>query len=284
MSDNGSAFTSADFKAHLASQGQSLRHSGAGLHHQNGRVERSIHTIMDSIVLDAGSRQSLYPLKMTLGIFNVATRTSRVDAWETLYFHPSKEHESAKVVKKTKSFDNIQNLHNGLRVALKSFRNLCKSGKTVEWRNLPYAGKNWHVHMKFAIAYVIGDTDLHDQLCGRYGSYSLKTAHLCRHCDCPTLESVNPRYQTQCNLWEPNHFSSNVKPDVFKKRSHHPIHNAFHDLDFGCNPHNIHLASPGECLHMHQLGCAKRAVEYFKEFATKNGLQPYNKLSLLTQR
>eukprot|EP00957_Ditylum_brightwellii_P206790 15350008-Ditylum_brightwellii.AAC.1 len=43
--------------------------------------------------------------------------------------------------------------------------------------------------------------------------------------------------------------------------SHHSIRNAFHHLNFGCNMHNMHLTTPGEFLHMHQLGAAKRAVE-----------------------
>eukprot|EP00957_Ditylum_brightwellii_P004192 319207-Ditylum_brightwellii.AAC.1 len=41
--------------------------------------------------------------------------------------------------------------------------------------------------------------------------------------------------------------------------SSYPIRNVFHQLNFGCNMHNIQLATPGECLHMHQLGAAKRA-------------------------
>ena len=40
----------------------------------------------------------------------------------------------------------------------------------------------------------------------------------------------------------------------------------FHDREFGANEHNIHLATPGECLLMHQLGSAKRAVKWFKCF------------------
>ena len=43
--------------------------------------------------------------------------------------------------------------------------------------------------------------------------------------------------------------------------SHHRTHNVFHDHDFGANVNNIHFATPGECLHMHQLGVAKRTVE-----------------------
>ena len=45
-SDNGGAFTSKRFKEHLIEQGQNNRYSSAGSHHQNGRAERAIRTIM----------------------------------------------------------------------------------------------------------------------------------------------------------------------------------------------------------------------------------------------
>ena len=52
--------------------------------------------------------------------------------------------------------------------------------------------------------------------------------------------------------------------EYFKSISHHPINNAFHQLKFGSNnQNNIQFVTPGETLHMAQLGCAKRAVESF---------------------
>ena len=39
-----------------------------------------------------------------------------------------------------------------------------------------------------------------------------------------------------------------------------------HDLELGANEHKVHLETPGEYLHMHQLGSAKRAVKSFKCF------------------
>ena len=56
-----------------------------------------------------------------------------------------------------------------------------------------------------------------------------------------------------------------MSPEYFQKNSHHPVKNAFYKLNFGSNRWNIHLATPAELLHMHQLGCAKRAVDAFKE-------------------
>ena len=46
QSNNGSAFTSKEFKEHLELSGQKSKYSGAGSHHQNGTAERAIRTIM----------------------------------------------------------------------------------------------------------------------------------------------------------------------------------------------------------------------------------------------
>lgn len=221
---------------------------------------------MDGISLDAHGRLTLTPLNMTLGIFNIATRR-RPDAWETLYFHPDAEFLSSTHSKKAEPIHNIQNLHNGLRAALQSFKEVCEADEGIIWDELPYAGKTWKVKMKFCIAYVIGDTELHDKLCGRYGSRGNGVKQLCRHCNCPNDLSVTPRQQVLNRLWKPDDFNPSHGKEYFNECSHHKLNNIFHDLDFGAgNPHNIHLATPGECLHMHQLGSAKRAVESFEDF------------------
>ena len=110
---------------------------------------------------------------MTLKIFNVETR-KQPEAWETLYFHPDNEFQSSNYSSKADPVDNMQNLHNRLRVALQCFKEACSDDAAFTWNELPYAEKEWKVSMKFATAYVVGDTVLHDQLCGRYGSRGIK--------------------------------------------------------------------------------------------------------------
>jgi len=124
--------------------------------------------------------------------------------------------------------------------------------------------------MKFRLAFVIGDTELHDKLCGKYGSRSAGVQKLCRHCDCSTLHITNPAYLDSSTLWMPNQLcplrndNSEYQAAYFKSISHHPIKNTFHQMNFGSgNPHGIHLGTPGETLHMSQLGCTKRAVESY---------------------
>jgi hypothetical protein len=46
LSDNGSAFTSANYRHHLMQFAQIQRFAGVGAHHQNSRAERSIQTVM----------------------------------------------------------------------------------------------------------------------------------------------------------------------------------------------------------------------------------------------
>eukprot|EP00536_Pseudo-nitzschia_multiseries_P018009 jgi/Psemu1/53707/gm1.53707_g len=245
---------------------------------------------MDGIAIDNSCQTTLTPLNMTLGIFNTLTRNSRPDAWEAIYYHPTCPGD-----KGAESIDNVNNLHSGLRLALSSLKDACNLTDGIEWSNLPWNKKKWSVRMKFAVAYFIGDTPQHDQLCGHYQTSNSKM--ICRHCNCPRALGINARvnvlkvpvslksgnmqvskhqngdeYQS-IRLWNISDFTAPIVGEgvnveqYFKNISHHGVHNgnAFYDLDFGENPHNIHLASPGERLHMHQLGCAKRAAETFRE-------------------
>ena len=247
---------------------------------------------MDGITVDKAGKQTLTPLNLTLGIFNTETRR-RPEAWETLYFHPPTEYGgdpetdepnsnmSSKEKAENKIPDSMKNLHNGLALALKSLKEICDADVPIPWDHLPFAGQVWQVEMKFRIAFIIGDTKEHNHLCGHYSGGS--TSLLCRHCTCPFHLSSNTFYNTQRNgksvdkqlrLFEPSdmRWDELHNKDYFQSISHHPMDNVFHHLRFGsANPHNIHLASPGETLHMHKLGVEKRIAECFKDFIMMNG-------------
>ena len=211
----------------------------------------------DGITIDAHGKHTLTPLNMTLGIFNTQTR-KRKDAWETLYFHPTNPSHVP--------VDNVQNLHNGIELALESLLDIWKENTTLVWNNLPWAGKDWKVSMKFAIAFIIGDTEMHDKLCGRFGNRTDKVKKLCRHCDCPInwshIPSKNNKKKRKLFLPLDLDIGSRTIQQL-QLMSHHPIRNVFHKMNFGTNKNNIHLATPGEKLHMHQLGVAKRALNSF---------------------
>eukprot|EP00536_Pseudo-nitzschia_multiseries_P004629 jgi/Psemu1/10407/gm1.10407_g len=197
---------------------------------------------------------TLTPLNMTL-------------AWTTIYFHPNPKWESTRYSRPATSKEKIQNLHNGLEVVFRSFEAVYNKDGGIEWNYLPYANQQWKVKMKFAIAYVIGDTELHDKLCGKYGSFNKGIIRMCRHYNCYSPNINIPSVQPATKKWSPVNFHCFPGTDLndinknFKNNSHHNIRNVFHDLCFGTNQNNIHFATPSECLHMHQLGTAKRAVK-----------------------
>ena len=111
---------------------------------EKGEILVPIILYMDSIQVDSNQKNSVEPLNMTLGIFSDETRSTRPDAWETIYFHPKSRD-------KLKPIDNLNNLHNGLCAALRSFREACDSEEVFQWKNLPWNGKHFCVKMKFAI-------------------------------------------------------------------------------------------------------------------------------------
>ena len=63
--------------------------------------------------------------------------------------------------------------------------------------------------------------------------------------------------QEKCTLWEPIDFDPNTHVASYVQAcSRHPINNIFHELEFGGNKFNIHLAPPSKYSRMHQLGLA----------------------------
>ena len=239
---------------------------------QDGSTDAYVYILVpiilysDGILVDKGQHRNLTPLNMTLGIFNKETR-KEPEAWETIYFHPDEASVQANHnSKRPQPIHKLQNLHTGLGAALDSLNaEFGENTEPIKWDNLPYGGKYWKVKMKFAIAYVIGDTEMHDKLCCKYNNYNSSTPgrFLCRHCNCKSEDLTNPAKQQNYGLYSKQDFSLSKGKEHFKEYGHHPVQNAFDRLDFGANKFGIHLATPGELLHMHQLGCAKRAVEAF---------------------
>ena len=141
----------------------------------------------------------------------------------------------------------------------------------LNW-NLPYAGQSFPVTILLSFCFIIGDTEMHDHLCGRYSARTSGVSCICRHCDCPTEDIVNPQAAQAATLFRPDLLDpddSDHDAVYFKGISHYPIYNAFHKLCFGANEHGIHMATPGETLHMHQKGAMVRAVEGM-EFVVRN--------------
>jgi hypothetical protein len=57
-----------------------------------------------------------------------------------------------------------------------------------------YRGNVYNALLLFPLLVVLGDTESHDRLCGRYNSHGSGVARLCRHCKTPRSETDNVDY------------------------------------------------------------------------------------------
>ena len=140
-----------------------------------------------------------------------------------------------------------------------------------------YQGQHYKVNLKIFLLVVIGDTEGHDKFCARYNNRSLGTMRLCRHCDTPTLETDNVDYPWTHIL--PTEVTVLVEAnDVagLKNISQHGVRNAFYNsrLDVGGNIRGIHGMTPGEPLHVVDLGILGYSLE---GFYVSLGMNPTNK-------
>ena len=107
QSDNGSAFTSSAFRTHLQTKAQVALYSGAGSHHQNGKAERGIRTIMamartmllhSAIHWSEVADPTLWALSVRHAVWiynhipNINTGLSPIDTWSKTRFPLRKLH------------------------------------------------------------------------------------------------------------------------------------------------------------------------------------------------
>ena len=145
---------------------------------------------MDGLVTVAFGRLGLTPFIFTLGIFNAATR-SRKEAWITIYYHPDDAAEASLHKSPTTSFHKCQNLHRGLEAAFSEYCEITRKGRLRCWDSVRYSGPIHNVIFKFSLAFVIGDTEMHDKMCGKTLNRTATAQCLYRHCDAPLEQSIN---------------------------------------------------------------------------------------------
>jgi hypothetical protein len=81
----------------------------------------------------------------------------------TICCHPDDQAEASLHKKPATSFDKCQNLHRGLRAMFAEFREITAKGG-LRWDNLKHGGSVHKVNFKFALAFVVGDAEMHDNV------------------------------------------------------------------------------------------------------------------------
>jgi hypothetical protein len=218
---------------------------------------------IDKLAVDRHGHLSLEPVYFTLSIFNQKTR-NKPEAWRPLGYIPNLSLQSkAENRHSMHSSQKYQLYHDILR---RIMHPLCQLQQAPPMPfHFSYQDKQYDVVLKFPVLAILGDTESHDRLCGRYNNRALNTARLCRHCDTPTYETATVEY-----LWRhilPEEIEALYSAGDFtglKNISQHPIRNAFYDgVCLGGNRRGVHGMTPAEPLHLLELGLFKYTIEGF---------------------
>jgi hypothetical protein len=217
----------------------------------------------DEITTDKQGKLTACPFNLTLAIFDIDTR-NKEQANTTFFYYPDPAVELAHHKKKATAHDKMVNLQNSLAVALADITKWTNCDQGLRWK-LKYKGEEFKVNMKFSVAFVIGDTAMHDKLCGKTsGSRTHGMKSHCRHCNCATKDLVNPKEKHTWILFDPDKVDPTLDghtAEYFSGISHSIVNNAFDPICFGVNFRKIHWGTPAETLHMHQKGGMVRVVE-----------------------
>ena len=103
--------------------------------------------------------------------------------------------------------------------------------------------------------FIIGDTDGHDKLVGKFGTRNSNVKRLCRYCDCPFEQTDNPSYFYKLN--KADFIAKKIKDgkvDELKDISMHCVRNAWADVHFCDIQRGIFGATPAEAMHCLQQG------------------------------
>ena len=140
---------------------------------------------LDKLAIDRHGHLSLEPLYMCLGIHKRKCR-NQASFWRPLGYVPNLQLSSkAESRHLMTSCEKFQLYHDILDQILLSFKALQKKGMRYSFN---YKDQTYHVNLKFPVLYIMGDTEGHDKLCGRYLSYNRLVNYQCRQCN---IESEN---------------------------------------------------------------------------------------------
>ena len=148
---------------------------------------------IDKTYVDRQGRLTLEPISFTLGIFNKSTRR-KFRAWHTLGF--VNNFANIRYTGDSTAADKAQDYHFILDTILSSYV-IAQQKNGVLWKlkyrivdGEQYKKLSRTVSLKIPLLLVLGDTEGHDKLCGKYSSRPKKNSempmgHMCRYCDCP---------------------------------------------------------------------------------------------------
>jgi hypothetical protein len=206
---------------------------------------------IDKTHTDNNGRLCVEQVRFTLGIFNRKTR-NKASAWQTLgYINDQSQ------LPTNNPIDKVQDYQEMIKIILKDFREDQK--KAIGW-SFKFRNRIANAYFRCPVMFIIGDTEGHDKLSGRYLSRNnVKT--LCRYCCCPFEQSDNPEYKfTYLKQNKIQKLIKNSKQNELQEMSMHCVKIAFHDILWCDKTRGIYGGLLAEILHCLQKGLFEYAL------------------------
>jgi hypothetical protein len=201
---------------------------------------------IDKTHTDTHGRLCLEQIRFTLGIFNRKTRNNPL-AWRTIGYIKDQAYIPTETTR-----EKLNDYHQMIDHLLQDYKK-CQNQK-FKWQ-LQFPNENpIDVNFVLAVLYIIGDTDGHDKLAGRFTSRT-NVARVCRCCNIPFNETDNPEYEF-CYV-NHNPMFKQIRTETaiqLKEISHHKIKNAWKNINFCDTKRGLFGALCGDILHCIQHG------------------------------
>ena len=242
----------------------------------NNEILCPIIFFIDKTHTDVQGRLCLEQIRFTLGIFNRQTR-SNPNAWRTLGYIADQSY-----IKTKNSFEKNQDYHHMISEILSEYKEY--QGKLIEWdlTSESELSNTITVYFKLFVLLIIGDTDGHDKLAGRYTSRNgIKKP--CRYCNISFEETDEPEVKFVYNKHSLINIRNNTaSSDYLQSLSIHGIDNAWEDILFCDNERGLYGALCADILHCLQHGLFNYALQaLFDRKAAKNATTNNNEINNL---
>jgi len=247
----------------------------------------------DKTGTDVNQRAGLEPLSFTFTNFNRECRY-RSESWRVLGYVPDLEMKSSAyktkqrhgLMGKGRSCRNYHTCLNQILDSLKKFQ-----GKDEAIREWVCIGD--HVSYRrlfFPVAFIIGDSQSQDKMCGRYLAYA-NVPRICRACDVTPEECDDPNHKCKfismsdihqlclagMQLYNPEEYGIGIDLGRFTEKeikdtkleahenlrllSQHMHINAFHDVWLGSNTYGLLESLPHDMMHAFLHGVMMYVIE-----------------------
>jgi hypothetical protein len=222
---------------------------------------------MDKTTISSTARMSVYAVMFTTTLFDYKTR-NKAQAWRPLGYIPIEKnfHSSAQWTRMDKKLKSkCENLF--FETVLHSFREAQQDG-ALDGVPLTLGNKTKAVNLKVPLAFIIGDIQGGDGICGRSAYYRADAKRICRMCDATPAAYISTDMDC-CNMLvmeDIRQLCLNKDEDKLESMLQSVNYQAFYDIDYGGSPGGVFTAAcPPEALHSLENGlvlhCLKQLFE-----------------------